>query len=283
MHRGSRIVLTVVTGGVLLLAGLVVLVIGAGLSLTGDFLDDCVVEEYADTPTPQCHDDELTEKVTAEVLEVQQVDDYDGDVPFAADYDVYVRFLAEDPTETDVYVLSGGEVPDEGDMVVVAYSPDEPEVYAALETELDRMHAQAADDEAPPDPKPFVISGGVLVGLALLVGLGGGIWSARGTPKPRPQYATSWGYGYPPPGSGPPPGYGYPQPPGYGPAQPGSTPPGYGAPGYGAPGYGYGAPGYGPSGYGAPATTPAGPGPQPDQGQPVQPPPDPPRGLTPPN
>ena len=218
MHRGSRIALTVVVAGVLLFSSFAFLVGGSAIGFGGD--EDCVVPDPADDSfVPKCFDDRLTERVPAEVLDVSEVDPDDtsgwGDA-----YDVVVRFKADGTEiETDVYVLYGGEAPDAGDVVVVAYAKDDPKAIAALDTELDRLHPAPTGTE--PDPAPLFLTAGVLGALAVLSGSFGGVWASKGTPKPRPPHYPAWGYGAPPPGYGyPPAGYGQPYPPPGYPQQP---------------------------------------------------------------
>jgi hypothetical protein len=225
MYRGGRIVLTAVSGSVLLLASGVALLVGLSLDLAGD-LAGCVVLDSRQG-WPQCRDAELTEPATATVLKVGAPNRFRSDVPADAVSDVRVRFdSGTGPVEADVYVLDGGVEPDEGDEVAVRYAPQAPKVAVALDRELDRVHARYREIDLP-GATPVLVTGAVIGVVGLAVAIGGAFWSARGTPKPRPRYAPGWSQGPPPPGYGHPPG---PVPPqgyqGY-PSPPGPPPPGY--------------------------------------------------------
>lgn len=220
MSRGVRLAIGLSVAGVLLLASLVSVVVGAVLAGGGSsdafFEDEYFDEGYAD--------DYMTARADAEVLDV------DDDFGWTW---VDVRFSAAGEVVVTGFDWDGEPPPRVGDVVEVAYDPTDPEYAAAVDTGTDVPGAQ----DVGPDPStaaPVEVGtgtpssavtafwvAGVSGGLALLAVVLAIVWAAR-APEPGSRAGHTHGYWSPPAAGAPPP---LPQP--YAPPQ---APTGWGAP-----------------------------------------------------
>jgi hypothetical protein len=231
MGRGARIALTVVVAGLfgLICVGSGVVALASRIDLSFD--EDCVVY---DPGGMDCIDDQLTERSTATVIDVDISGYEDPDVDLGDDADEY----CDDDDYCDLYVSvdvdfstssehvvttidlgDPDERPQAGDTVVVAYRDRDPEDTTTLLSVLNEAH-----DGTVPLKRGSHLNrtAGQICGAAFalaVVSLIVGIIGVRRAPRPEAPpaasgygagYGSGWGYGYGPHSGYPAPGWGYP-------------------------------------------------------------------------